>query len=561
MKKSLCITSVVLILLASGNIAAQWKLAASNVITPIFRPYNGGGVIINHNGTLWAGYKDVWMSADTGKSWSLRTPFNTFNNSCIKDISFFDDNIGLATTQNGEVYITQDRGLSWIRHVPPNPLLPSIESGCFAGSSVHVIACTYTGDLYVSNDGGMTWSMNPIDSAAYQLQAGSGGNAYLISGTTAGSKLWETHTFGGIWVTLLGQFNPDSYSFVRDRCDTSLFYVANDNLASKAENSSRVFISPDVGQSWQANDLHLKPYLCGSITASSDAIFVQTFYGVRRSTDQGQTWNDIGGPPNITDTRFVTAIDNNVVVAVDSFGSVWVTTNSGGDSLSIIDGSKLSLQTADQKTDTIGGTVAVPISINGLTTTQDFDLTIHYDPLLSYQGTYSGNMKLDIAGESWSGRSRIHIQGANSSGVLANAYFIVFSDSSGKPIVTIDSLKILTAIVPCNNILNISASSTLTPVSGCGADILTQFIRDSLMQQLRIVPNPSNGDFSIISSAVLGEVNVTIYDMLGRKQEESIVSLAKDMQTKLSFPLPNGVFLLRVRSATKLYELSIVVNR
>src|SRR5258708_38542612 len=127
---------------ATQTLCAQWKLAAPNVIKPIFRPYNGGGVLISHNGILWAGYHDIWYSPDTGKSWTMRTPFNAFNNSCVKDISFFDDNNGLATTQNGEIFITGDQGLSWTQHIPPHPyrFRPSIESGCFCGTANNIIA-------------------------------------------------------------------------------------------------------------------------------------------------------------------------------------------------------------------------------------------------------------------------------------------------------------------------------------------------------------------------------------------------------------------------------------
>ncbi|MDP4230786.1 MAG: hypothetical protein Q8916_10335, partial [Bacteroidota bacterium] len=319
--------------LAAADLLAQWTLVAPNVILPIARPYIGGGILISHNGILWAGYRDVWMSSDLGKSWSMRTPFNGFNNSCIKDISFFDDNIGLVTTQNGEIYITQDQGLSWVQHRPMNPYrpYPSIEGACFVGTPNNIIACSYAGDRYMTIDGGMTWTITLADSLAYQVHAGKAGTAYLSGGferpPTVGAHIYETNDYGVTWFAHPGTFNPDSYSFTQDRCDTSTFYVVNDDLSARTDKSSRIFISSDNGTTWVPNDQQALPYHCGSITSGSGTLYVQTFTGVRRSTDQGKTWKDIGGPPNITDTRFVAAIDDNIIAAVDSFGTVWVTYN------------------------------------------------------------------------------------------------------------------------------------------------------------------------------------------------------------------------------------------
>jgi photosystem II stability/assembly factor-like uncharacterized protein len=537
---------------------SQWKMPASNAITPIFRPYNGGGLIMHHNGILWAGYKDIWMSSDTGKSWSRRTPFNGFNNSCIKDISFFDDNTGLATTQDGEIYITQNQGLSWQQHVPAHPFRfrPSIESACFAGDRNHIIACTYAGDRYRSSDGGNSWIVNVVDSFASQVLPGSGGTAYLIGGLFTGAWLYETNDYGVTWIKHPGMFNWDSYSFTQDECDTSVFYVANDDLVAKSDNSSRVFITTNTGSSWAIFDPHPEPYHCGSITSASHAIFVQTFAGISRSTDHGLSWKNIGGPPNITDTRFVTALDNNVIVAVDDQGSVWVTNNSGGDSLIYTDASMIALQTADQKTDTLGGSVSVPIRLNGISSPVEAELVVHYDPDLIYKGTYSlSNMQLDIPGQSWPGRSKIHITGATSTGILANSLFDVYSDSSKLFSVRFDSLTI------CRKSSPASAKSIITPVSGCGADVLTKFMRTNTFPEFRILPNPSGGNISIISSADLGEAVIKIYDLTGVKRVDMNVTLLKDRQEKINTILPSGLYHLQIHTSGKTFHLQFVVSR
>ncbi|MFI5263768.1 MAG: T9SS type A sorting domain-containing protein [Candidatus Kapaibacterium sp.] len=566
MKKSYLIFSVLILLLATGPLHAQWKLVASNVIISTFRPYNGGGVITNQNGILWAGYKDIWMSSDTGKTWALSLFLNGAND-LVKDISFYDDNIGLATMQNGEIFITGDQGLTWTQHIPNNPyhFKASIESARFLGSPNNIVACTYTGDRCVSTDGGLTWIVTLADSIASQVIAGKGGTGYIAGGfdlgTSVGVRLHETHDFGLTWFDRPALIDWDSYSFSRDECDTSVFYAVSDDQEARTDKFSHVFTTNTSGDSWLLTDQELLPSFCGSVTTSSNAIYIQTYSGIRRSTDQGRTWKDIGGPPNVVDTRFVTAVNNNVVVAVDSFGSVWVTTNSGGDSLAILDGSKISIQTADQKTDTLGGTVAVPINVNGLNTSEDFDIILHYDPQLIYRGTFSAaNTKLDIAGQSWSGRSRIHVQGVNSTNSIANSYFDVFSDSSKKFMVTFDSLIMLSAIVPCNNIVVFSAASVITPPSGCSADMLTHFLRDSAMPQFALYPNPTGGEISLRSSRDLGNVDVTIYDMIGEKRSERMIVLEKNIPAAIDLPSANGVYTVRITSSYGVRNLRAVTS-
>src|SRR5579872_3594147 len=243
----------ILVIFINVELSAQWKLAAPNVIRSTFRPYNGGGVLISQNGILWAGYKNIWMSRDTGKSWSLNMVLAGGNN-LIKDIYFLDDNNGLATTQNGEIYITNDQGLNWTPHIPPHPyrFRPSIESAVFAGTPNNIIACSFAGDRFVSNDGGASWTLTIFDSLATKVIAGLGGTAYFLGGLVTGSWLYETNDFGATWVQHPGVVNWDSYSFARDECDTNFFYVANDNHEPQPDKTSRIFVTQNSGFSWNA---------------------------------------------------------------------------------------------------------------------------------------------------------------------------------------------------------------------------------------------------------------------------------------------------------------------
>jgi len=86
-------------------------------------------------------------------------------------------------------------------------------------------------------------------------------------------------------------------------------------------------------------------------------------------------------------------------------------------------------------------------------------------------------------------------------------------------------------------------------------------MRDSAMPQLSVMPNPSNGDIFIYSSRDLGEVQVSVYDMLGAMRSKNIIALGKNMPAKLILPVINGVYSLRVISLNGIYDLRVIVNR
>ncbi len=188
---------------------------------------------------------------------------------------------------------------------------------------------------------------------------------------------------------------------------------------------------------------------------------------------------------------------------------------------------------------------------------------MHYDKELTYHGSYSpANVQLDIPGEGWSGRSKLHIAQAKPDIVLGYARFDVFNDSLTPQFhVTFDSVTVLTAVAPCQYILPASVTSTITPPSGCSIQTLSRFMHDGTLPQLSIIPNPTSGNISITSTSDLGEVSVAVYDMLGVKRSVGSLSLGKNSPAKLMLPVGNGVYDVRVSSAEKNWDLRVVVSK
>src|SRR5205085_11589718 len=118
--------------------------------------------------------------------------------------------------------------------------------------------------------------------------------------------------------------------------------LVNEDAVFSDDGFSNIFLSKDLGASWQSviakptNIGSYSPFFVGSIAATECSVYAQSRAdGIYRSTDNGQNWKSIGGPHICYDTRYLTALNANIIFALDSFGSIWATFNSGGDSLSV----------------------------------------------------------------------------------------------------------------------------------------------------------------------------------------------------------------------------------
>jgi hypothetical protein len=145
--------------------------------------------------------------------------------------------------------------------------------------------------------------------------------------------------------------------------------------------------------------------------------------------------------------------------------------------------------------------------------------------------------------------------------ILGYAQFEVFPDSlTQKFHVTFDSVSVLTAKAPCQYVLPAAVTSTITPPSGCGVETLTRFMLDGTVPQLSIIPNPTSGDISISSTRDLGNASIVIYNMLGVKQSNLNLPIGKNTPAKITMPLANGVYNLRVNYGSRAVDLRVVVN-
>jgi photosystem II stability/assembly factor-like uncharacterized protein len=643
-------------LLASvgGQTRAQWRNVAPGLVPQM----SVGNAICFNEGILWIVSDSLYKSIDSGITWNrVQTIPGT-----VLDVDFIDSLHGVISTQN-ETYLTSDGGVNL------RPLGFGSNSACFGQDTLTIGAAQLFGnggDLSVSSDGGNTWHSNSRGLPLCVRRLTNGGLMFFSDVKPNGFLTW-TLDKGATWNTGGASIDWDSWSFAPDSCDPNRIYLSHEDVGAVVDNSytdklSKLFLTTDMGNTWQTILSNPEPFFCGSIAEGRQAIYCPTYAnGILRSLDRGMTWTSIAGPNNIYDTRLIAAINDNIIIALDAEGNIWRTDNSGGDSvllqpglgtlqlsthslftttsltcgdsdvepitmqgsgcippfvahtsflgadsasyhvnflgsdsisvvfdpqgtgqfqsdlvLTLGDGTTdtitlsgtttggdfpLAMATADQKTDTIGAMVSVPIQFNGLMGTENIDVVMHYTGAdLVYDSSVDlTGQKIDVPSEQWPGRSMLHYSNVQSGVIAGYARFNVFSDSSEKPVVTFDSVHVQAA--GCKYQLPAPVFSTITPVQGCGVPLISELMRNGHIPNLSFSPNPTTGDVIISSSSDLGNATIEIYDMLGTERSQTVMTLTANSSTQLTLPQADGMYTIRVRSAAGVFSSRIIVRR
>lgn len=126
--------------------------------------------------------REVWVSQDTGKTWTNRTS-NLPANQVGKVYLFTNGNVVYAATDGAGIYKTTNYGVQWI---PVNTGLTSsnVRSICFHNSKM--FAGTVGGGVFLLSDNGQYWSQKNTGLGNLSVNAFATLNNRLVAGTDNG---------------------------------------------------------------------------------------------------------------------------------------------------------------------------------------------------------------------------------------------------------------------------------------------------------------------------------------------------------------------------------------
>ena len=307
---------------------AQWTKIGSNVF---FGPgiADNGGILGFKDGTLCGGTRKILISLDTGQTWkSIATLALT---ELAMSVDFFDSYHIIVKT-NQKLYSSSDKGNTWSSQTIAGAY------ACFAGSPSKIVVCSNY-SIYISTDAGTSWTKtHDAPAGSFMITCAKyKGNGVVIA--IEDQHLLISTDYGATWKASNNYFShtTDSWTLALSPCDSSTqVFVANENLGGIEKPS--IFSTTNYGNTWQSLIQRPTSSLNGFITASGNSIFFETAVsslqvsqGVFRSTNQGASWDSIGGPSTFyQDCRLIAPINNNTILACDHSGNIWRTDNAGG---------------------------------------------------------------------------------------------------------------------------------------------------------------------------------------------------------------------------------------
>jgi photosystem II stability/assembly factor-like uncharacterized protein len=523
MARSTIITLAVILFICSvaEMSSAQWKqLSMPPVGTGIRNGvYGEAGCIQFQHGILWAGRDKLYVSADSGVSWTLQ---NFSSNGPICDIQFFDKSIGFLSSKDG-LFFTTNGGTTWTRKTIFDglTLLYASFNIAFGPSSQIMYGYDFTdGSFFVTRNGGATWhATNLCFTGALCFTVSRSGIIYVLApesnSPSTQARLVSSSDEGVTWIRHSGVVDADCYTICADSSDDNTLYLHDEAYYGAASDvESNIMKTTDAGESWVALTHDPSKSYTGAMYYSG-----RTFYSgkhdnqIMRSTDNGKSWTICPCPQMSTDGRTITCINDNTVFVLDSLGYVWKAEYLCGDTLS--SGHCIDVATADKKTDTIGGSVSVPIIVSGRSGPGTVELSLHYREGLKYIGAFSpAGGPLDLPGEQMTGRSRIRANNVTAD-TIGFAEFQVFFNADSKPNVQFDSVVIVGG-PPCPlSALMDSALSTVSGPSGCGTMAIGSFLFYGKIPEFSLAANAVTSEIVIRSSCKRDNVKILFVDVLG----------------------------------------------
>jgi photosystem II stability/assembly factor-like uncharacterized protein len=284
----------------------------------------------------------ILFTEDGGTTWRDAALPNPNIKGQVSDIYFRDRSSGWATIiENAEsgwsgVYHSSDGGKTWSR-ILQSAFPVSIRE---TSRGVYYVEHNNAPGVYFSSDQGKTWrsigstvealGLDFIDDQTAIVTTQANSQDPILITTDAGQS-WQSYpTVAEAWTPYA---DPITHSF----------FLASEQYRATSPNTTAIIqIRPGTGA-----QVPLKSYgdsgltggiagshICRSIIYAQGRPTTLSAKGMIRSTDNGGSWQFLGGPMNLNDKRFAVTGRGAVVFAFDNTGNVWRTTDGGDKTLS-----------------------------------------------------------------------------------------------------------------------------------------------------------------------------------------------------------------------------------
>lgn len=507
---------------------------------------------------------EVWRTSDRGGSWQkvLLAPGGLM----IDDITFKDALTGWLVPNNrvnggpSSVYQTLDGGLTWQQ-----------ERGGLTLTAVYyhepsktLFLSEWNSGGFFSTDDGSTWSQFSNQSLL---------NGYAFAGATNGIVSFAGANPINILTTVDGGLNWQFRSVSPVACwqaagkpGTNTFFIFseyNNTLVRSDDNGATWTLISTIGNDPSEHNFTGCTRLgtCGELIVQATGL---SDNGMYLSSDEGVTWNSIGGPSNEVDTRF--CVSGNKIFATDFNGSLWVYQFNYGVSTfspqlrTQNNSTRAFLQPGKDTvlTFSVSGDIQSSLGLDSM----NFDLHFNPDMLNLDSANAPSGRKIRIR-QLQSGWYNCIFYNTSHSDILADQPLAFFYFSSYLTKDTISSVLLRAgnaffdpqkhagcsiAAMPQDDSVSIQAADT------CTDKTIRNFLVTGTIDTriLSIRPNPASHEIEIeTESPSLQEVNAIIYDDMGREYRNEKRRLQGAMI--LIFPissLPAGTYHFVLRSSS-----------
>jgi photosystem II stability/assembly factor-like uncharacterized protein len=483
----------------------------------------------------------LFTTTDNGGSWT-RMPGKvdldsyTFGIDPCADSLIYVVNEEGTTVSDGvsEIFVTTDKGVTWKRY---GLAARTFYCGSISVASNSVYVQTIGKGVFRSTNSGQTWISVGGPSAPYDTRLICALDDNLLLAGDANGSIWRTYNSGGDTVHGVVRFtslkiDPSSL-FATDsllRCDTPV--VRSIVLTAKFCNV------PSIDRQYFSGLDSLDYAL---VRPGPHALTGKDTISVSFLPGSGGAQH---GALNIK-------LEDGSIITVPLFGygkstrSVTMTTN-------------------DVSTDTIGGTVLVPIVMHGDSALPAVECVIRYDTTtLIYTGAYGKDgSSIEKPGTRWPGHAAIHVDSL----MLATDSLIGYAVFEGFPLdttchqVRFDSLTVLAPLTPCAFNPSGLAIARVCLAHGCGVAAISRFMRYRQFPDIRLYPNPANDHFALIASEN-AEASIEIVDILGHTVSKNALSLSKNIAKQQ--PLSNtakGKYFVRLEVRGMVRTIPLVIE-